>query len=414
MSALRGTILLSLIALAVPSRALALCTTSTCEPDGTQPSGAVFRMCMPEPGCWNGDLVIWAHGYVAFNEPVRIPEDQLVIGGVSLPRLINNLGFGFATTSYRTNGLAVKDGIEDVRELVDLFRAAHGSPDRVYLTGASEGGLITTLAVEQFPETFDGGLAACGPIGDFRQQLDYFGDFRVVFDYFFPGLIPGSPVTIPPDVIANWQTTYVPRITAALRARPHAVDQLLRVTGAPTDPLVPATREATILGLLWYNVFATNDGVTKLGGQPFDNTQRFYSGSDNDFLLNLLVQRFAAQPVALDEVGANYQTSGRLISPLVTIHTTGDPIIPFGHEALYWLKTLFSGSLFLHDEIPVLRYGHCAFQPSEALVAFALLVLKVRGLELVGAEHALPDPTSRQEFLDLARKNGLAPQSPIP
>ena len=67
---------------------------------------------------WNGNLVIYAHGYVAFNKPITIPEDQLQLpGGVSLPELINSLGFAFATTSYRMNGLAVETGVED---LVDV------------------------------------------------------------------------------------------------------------------------------------------------------------------------------------------------------------------------------------------------------------------------------------------------------
>src|SRR5262249_39894677 len=155
------------------------------------------RICMPEPGCWNGDLVVFAHGYVAPGGPPAIPEGQLTIGGASLPALANALGFGFAVTSYATNGLAVRDGGEDVRDLVSGFAAQEGAPARSYLIGASEGGIVTALAVERFPETFSGGLAACGPVGSFRGQLGHWGDFRVVFDYFFPGVIPGSPVQVP-------------------------------------------------------------------------------------------------------------------------------------------------------------------------------------------------------------------------
>jgi hypothetical protein len=29
-----------------------------------------------------------------------------------------------------------------------------------------------------------GGLAICGPIGDFGQQINYWGDFRALYDYF--------------------------------------------------------------------------------------------------------------------------------------------------------------------------------------------------------------------------------------
>ena len=72
----------------------------SCE-DGYQDSGAVYRICMPPAGNWNGDLLVYAHGYVAFNRPVEIPEDQMVVPGTSLTidQVANTLGYGFATTS---------------------------------------------------------------------------------------------------------------------------------------------------------------------------------------------------------------------------------------------------------------------------------------------------------------------------
>jgi alpha-beta hydrolase superfamily lysophospholipase len=345
---------------------------------------------MPEPDCWNGDLVLFAHGYVAPNEKVAIPEDQLTLpDGTSLPALMNQLGFAFATSSYPVNGLAIKPGVADMVDLVSTFTAEEGAPGRVYLTGASEGGIVTALAVEQFPGVFSGGLATCGPVGDFQKQIDYWGDFRAVFDYFFPGLLPGSPVHVPDYVIEKWDTYYEPLVRAALRARPAAMDQLLKVTRAPFDPADPATKEETVLGILWYNVFATNDGVDKLGGRPFDNRNRLYAGSDHDFLLNLLVKRYGADPAAGLEIAANYETSGALAVPVVTLHTTGDPIIPYWHEPRYRLKTWLSGSGSLHRNLPVFRYGHCQFEPKDVLTAFGLLVLKVRGQEPAGLPQVL-------------------------
>ena len=37
--------------------------------DGALPSGALSRICVPKAG-WNGALVVYAHGYVPFFEPV--------------------------------------------------------------------------------------------------------------------------------------------------------------------------------------------------------------------------------------------------------------------------------------------------------------------------------------------------------
>lgn len=358
---------------AAPARSAEAVVPGICQ-DGRLPHGALWLICTPRRG-WNGDLVVWAHGYVAFNEPVDFYNLTLP-DGTYLPLLVQSLGFAFATTSYRANGLVVLEGAEDIRELVAAFRQVEGrSPRRTYLTGGSEGGLIATILAERSPHLFDGVLAACGPIGSFRRQIDYVGDFRVLFDYFFPGVIPGSPAAIPAEVIANWETKYVPRVRAALAADPQAARELIRTSGAAIDPRDPATIEQTTLDVLWYNVFGSNDTQQKLGGNPYDNRRRVYRGSSNDLRLNLLVERFRADPAALRAL-ARYETSGRVSLPLVLMHTTGDDIIPFFHLQLYRQKarTVGDGRLTF---IPVQRYGHCNFTSEELLAAFGLLVLQV-------------------------------------
>jgi pimeloyl-ACP methyl ester carboxylesterase len=394
----------TLAAAVIAPASTAHATTGPCR-DIRQSTGALGRICMPG-GPWNGDLVVYAHGYVAPGEPVAIPKDQLEFsGGTSIPDLVNGLGFAFGATSYRRNGLAVVEGVEDVGDLVAEFaRLAPRAPDHVYLVGASEGGLVTALAVEQSPDVFSGGVAACGPVGDFRRQVDYWGDFRVLFDLFFPGLIPGDVVDAPVISQREWEAEYVPAITAAFVARPDRLDQLLRVSRAPFDPNDPkATKVQTALGILWYGVFVTKDAKATLGGNPYDNSRRLYLGSGNDFWLNLLVERYHADPRALAEIDDHYQTSGRLEVPLVTLHTTADPIVPYWHEPLYSLKALG----LPHANLPVFRYGHCGFHPEEALVALGLLVLKVEGRELLNAERVLTTEASRRRYRSLARLNGL-------
>lgn len=66
---------------------------ATCDPDRVQPSGAIYRICMPAEGNWNGDLVLFTHGYADPNEPIAIPEGQLALpGGLSLPNWFTSLG----------------------------------------------------------------------------------------------------------------------------------------------------------------------------------------------------------------------------------------------------------------------------------------------------------------------------------
>jgi len=353
----------------------------SCE-DGYQDSGAVYRICMPPAGSWNGDLLVYAHGYMAFNRAVEIPEDQMVVPGTSttIDQVANMLGYGFATTSYYTNGLAVLPALSDLVDLVDVFTGKEGEPDDVYLVGVSEGGLITTLSVEQHPDVFDGGLAMCGPYGDFSGQVDHFGDFRVVFDYFFPGLMPEGPVDIPGWLVETWESEYYSTTVQPVikdESNVGKVDQLLAVTGVSPYSYEPPTSTNVIENLLWYNVFATNDGKAKLGGQPFDNQDRLYSGADDDAQLNAGVERFSANPVALDQIAANYQTTGILTVPLVTLHTTGDPVVPYWHATRYRGKTIVADNIALHEHIRVDRHGHCSFTADEVVGAFNRLVAMV-------------------------------------
>jgi pimeloyl-ACP methyl ester carboxylesterase len=342
------------------------------------PHGALAMYCVPPT--WNGQLLVWDHGYVDFTQPLGFynlffPDGHG--GTVYLPDLVESLGYAFGATSYRTNGLAVLQGVQDTEELVDGFAAATGqpTPSRTVVVGASEGGLVATLLAERSPQRFAGALAACGPIGSFQRQLGYIGDMRVLFDYFFPGVIPGSPISIPMAVIDHWSDTYQPAIQHAITANPSGANQLYAVDSAAVNPN-PNLLYTTADDVLWYDVFGTNDANAKLGGNAYGNLNRTYHGSANDVLLNANVQRFQAAPVALLHV-MPYETSGKVTIPLVSLHTTGDDVIPFWHETLYAAKVASAGSGAMVTQIPVNAYGHCNFTLDELLAAFAVLVGKV-------------------------------------
>ncbi|MEZ4736676.1 MAG: prolyl oligopeptidase family serine peptidase [Caldilineaceae bacterium] len=324
---------------------------------------------------------MYAHGYVAPNRPVGIPEDQMSLPGsdFTVDQLITDQGYAFVTSGYRANGLAIQEGIADLIEAVAIFKAQKGMPTKVMLVGVSEGGAITVLALEQHPEVFDGGLAMCGPYGSFRQQINYFGDFRVLFDYFFPELMPPSAVDVPPDLLTTWETEYYTNtVQPALTdpANTTQLAQLLTVAETPFDQSDATTKAQSVQDLLWYNVFATNDAKVKLGGQPFDNSARSYRGANDDETLNQQVARFPADAVALENL-KSYETSGHLTKPLVTLHTTGDPIVPYWQATQYRGKTIAADNLALHEHLVVEAYGHCRFSTFDVLNAFTRLIAMV-------------------------------------
>ena len=160
---------------------------------GTFPEGAAVEVCFPD--IWNGGVVFYAHGYVAAGEPLEVPDDEL--GGLSVADIVRGLGYVYAAPSYRDNGLVAADAVTDLEQLGELVQAAHPAlaAAPAYLVGVSEGGLATALAMQNPYSPFAGGLALCGPVGSFQGQSNYFGDFRLIFDYFFPGVLPARPLT---------------------------------------------------------------------------------------------------------------------------------------------------------------------------------------------------------------------------
>jgi hypothetical protein len=78
--------------------------------------------------------------------------------------------------------------------------------------------------------------------------------------------------------------------------------------------------------------------------------------------------------------------------------------VPYWHETLYTLKTALNGSLLKRINIPILRYGHCNFKSSEALAAFAILVLRSGGLSLKNVEKVLPNAAVRADYDQLVNQ----------
>jgi hypothetical protein len=397
---------------------------------GSTPDGSNFCLWLPTPA-YEGDLLIFAHGYVDPLTPNgEIPWDQLALTTPSLPVIVTSqLHTAFAITSYAHNGLAVVEGVTAVTQLATALKMSVSPKiNNIYLVGASEGGLVTTQAIELNPGgIFSGGVTTCGPTGDFKAQVNYWGDFRVVFDYFFQGLRTklADPVWIQNSTRANWgvlnpttPTPLQPEIIAALAASPAATTALLSVSKAPFDPAVAATIPMTVLGILDYNVRATNQARNELSadltldgstnkGNPFGNNGRIYSGAGvvTDALMNEWIQandEFTADPNALVAIQAAYQTTGKIKAPLVAMHTIGDPIVPFWHATMYQKKiwAALNGSKFFN--IPISRYGHCAFTAKEAVFAYMVMVKKATGtLPTLPLTSADPSVLTSKDFTDM-------------
>jgi pimeloyl-ACP methyl ester carboxylesterase len=355
--------------------------------DPQYPDPQITLICIPPN--WNGQLVLYAHGYVAAQFDLALPAELFLPDGSLGPNVTFMLaqGFAFATTSYHKNGYAVEQARKDLNDLLNHFKklVKPGSLQKAYIVGASEGGEIAALMIEHFPDKYAGALAMCGPIGGGGYQVQYLSDFRAVFDYYFPDVFPFGVTDVPEDAFLNYPLTDPPTgyplaISLAIANNSAATLQLYSVTGAARDPGDPVSSSvSTAVRILFYSIFGTNDLIATAGGMPYDNQSTVYSGSLDDTALNAGVERVDSDGRARAYMRRFYQTTGELERPLVTLHNILDPAVPFHHEEIYAGLAAQAGNSALFTVNPVkpeALYGHCNFSSDEISAAFSYLVLQ--------------------------------------
>jgi pimeloyl-ACP methyl ester carboxylesterase len=331
--------------------------------------------------------VVYARGFVPPQLDPALPLEELTLNGTFVPQVLLSQHFAFITSSFHKTGAVIEQAVNDLIDLVSYFRTLvpRRSLRNVFLIGASEGGLPVMRLIERQPRRYDGALALCASVAGAPEQIQYAGDFRVVFDYFFPGIFPFGAFDVPPTAFQDWDTVYAPAIFQAMLADLQnggtATAQLFSVTGAAVDTSDPGraifTAIETTTSVLFYSVWGTNDLITTTGGVPYDNRSTVYTGSFDDAALNAGVERIEGDRRALNDARRFYQTTGRLRSPVVTLHNTLDPIVPFGHELNYGELVARAGASQFLIQIAVDGYGHCEFSLEDILAAFELLVQHV-------------------------------------
>jgi pimeloyl-ACP methyl ester carboxylesterase len=371
---------------------------------GTIGPGAEYLLYAPP--VWE-DLVVYAHGYVSTQAPVGFQDPGLLdqVESVSSTLLCPipdvKPSYAVAISSYSENGFAVKKGAQQTKQVGNLFSAAFGKPRRTYLVGASLGGGIVTYLIERFPSQYDGALALCGFVGGSQMQISYIADLRNVFDFLYPGVIPGDALNVPPSL--DFDTQVAPAVTAAILNEagsnlPLTIQNalllasteqiqlpLIGIDSIDPNPVITSMIKS-LLSAIYYNIDGTNAILEKTHGRsPYDNTDTEYSRVADPPLpppllnpilenLNANVNRFVSTSDAEKYLNHWFTPTGELKRPFVTLHTTLDPAVPHFHEEAYEQVVALAGSSNWLIQIPVERYGHCEFEDFEVLEAFLELV----------------------------------------
>ncbi len=354
--------------------------------------GGAYRVEIPDK--WNGELVLWAHGYVA-NTGAQGSRLRVAVPGVGQAspfreHLITG-GFAWAASSYRCNGYVPGQGLLDTMALTEVFKRVNGdkAPQRVYLTGVSMGGHITLLGMQEFPTAFAGGLALCasGP-----GEMDFLTSVAAASE-----LISG--VTVTPAT----RDQDVERLTGVLGKPPDYTEKGRQLASVQVQ-ISGGPRPFALDGLA--SRFIENASTVAGRGDDFWN--RVASNSDTkyhidaglgltDGAINSSVRRKAGDAEVRSTRGPYEEAipfDGRIERPVLTLHGSGDLYVPISLEQSLRRTVDKAGqSAWLVQRI-VRSPGHCNFSAAEQTDAFDALVAWARSGKRPEGDDVLGDLTN--------------------
>ncbi|MPQ98065.1 phthalyl amidase [Modestobacter sp. I12A-02628] len=324
------------------------------------------------PAQWNGDLLVWAHGYRGTGPELTVDNPP-----AGLREQLIAEGYAWTASSYDANGYDVVSGVRSTQELVDFFDETVGVPERRYLAGASMGGHVTGVSIEQFPDTWDGALPVCGVMGD-RRLFDTFLDYNLAAQA-LTGVEPVYPA--PRDYLDTTALTVEAALGTPYPGQLTPVgEQLAALTELRTGgerPLFEAGFDEFAEFL--FTVFPADPGQGEEAGTVGGNADTVYqldadpAVSPAEQQLNADVLRVEATPAPEGLAGVP-TIDGTFEIPVLTMHDLGDLFVPFSMEQDYARDAVLHGTRDLLVQRAVRGVAHCDFSAEEYQQAFGDLV----------------------------------------
>lgn len=320
-------------------------------------AGAPFRI--ERPADWNGDLVVYLHGY----EPQGGPRDKVTEQG-DFDRWLLGQGYAVARSSYSSQGWAVAEALGDTETVRARFVERHGAPRRSYAIGHSMGGHLVLATLERYPDHYAGGLALCGANAP---ASEIFGDMLlsplVAFDFFFPGVmgLPAGGLADPaaPPFVAE------PVFEAALKGNEAVAESLAERFDVPREGLA---------GGLMIRYIVLQEMTRRAGGFPVDNRQARYAGLGDDAAVEAGVRRYTGDPKAMAYAAGNAALRGDIRRPVVMLANLKDPTVPTAISSRYAGLAATAGQAGNVLLMAPQGEGHCAFAAESVAAAFDKLV----------------------------------------
>ena len=324
------------------------------------------------PRSWSGDVVFYAHGIRDVLDPVGLQDQdnyRAVRDGLGAA------GFAIAYSSFSANGYDVADAGRRTHQLRGLFVSRFGQPAHSYLFGHSLGALAAMRLADQYPTQYDGIAPVCGIVGGTTVQLDYVVNVRALFDYFYPGILPGTASEPVPGYVIDGAKQN--QIIAAVSANPLGLAVIASTEQTKLEFTNSTELVTSLINALHYHTRGADNVLTFTHGKfPVSNVGLTYSPRQDLILppltlplltgllaqVNAQIPRFAADRAGAVWAANNYTPSGSLNLPTITLHNRWDRLVPYFHETIFAKRVADAGasSRLVQRSNMAWGYGHCA------------------------------------------------------
>ena len=381
--------------------------------------GAPYRIELPR--AWNRVLILWSHGYQTQTSPQA--DDP---GALTTSWLLQN-GYAIAASGYRSTGWAIAEALPDQIRLLDYFAHRYGRPLITIAAGESLGGLISEGLAQRHPKRISGALSLCGvtggALGFWNQALDAALVVRTL-------LTPRSPLELTGiKHPARDRTLLLAALeraqhTPSGRARLALAAAMLDLPAWHTEPQPTTTAARTAQLIRWlveqlpqYATQGRLDTERRAGDNP-----SWTAGVDYEIQLDRSVDRrlvrmlyrtarvslardlrslgkeprINADAHAVAYLDANLTPDGALKTPVVTLHTAGDGVVPQANEQALASAVHEAGAERFLRQLFVGRAGHCSFTAAEQVAALQVLLQRLRSGAWPHLSPAILDTDARR------------------
>lgn len=329
--------------------------------------GAPWRLDVPEN--WNGELVVYMHGYAPAEQP--IPE---VMPRNGYEGWLFEAGYAVAQSDYSARGWAVAEALEDTEAMRRHVVGLLGQPKRTWAMGHSMGGHLVLGTLEAHGAAYDGGLALCGANAPAKELFnDALLGALAVFEYRHPGVL--SPGGLLDADAPRWPDAA--KIEAALASDESFASKFGLVFDIPREGMA---------GGLMLRFAVLHELRERAGGNPVDNTGKTYGGLPQLRDLNAGVRRYTGDAKAMEYANARLALTGNTPRPVVLMANEADEVIPSWISSRYLDLARAAGRGEQVVELPPLGQGHCRFGPEAEADALAQLRAWVVEGERPGAD----------------------------